>query len=306
MLAACDRGTTTAPVGGLPPSLATTSGACQTAPTLISHEFLADGRIRFKWDQQDNLCRLHHWFELRVDATDAVIESGEPFVILNNGLFEYTRSGPLEPGVVHKWRVRNAYGDEIYGPFSSYALFTTPIVTSVTVSPASATINVGGSSVALTATPRDQYGNVMPGKTATWTSLSPSIATVSSTGALTANATGVSGGLATIRATIDGVNGNSTITVLQPIPVNISGPTQIRPGATCTWTAVVSGTPPYTYQWYNANMPVGNGSEYTGQKDPGNLGNTFTIRVDVRDAAYGAGSKTITVTEDPSAPICRF
>jgi hypothetical protein len=51
-----------------------------------------------------------------------VVESGEPFVILNNGLFEYTRA-PVTPGVMYKWRVRNAYSDLIWGPYSPYRLF---------------------------------------------------------------------------------------------------------------------------------------------------------------------------------------
>jgi hypothetical protein len=70
VLAGCDRGTTTAPGEGFTPSLTMSAGACQTAPTLISQEFLPDGRVKFKWDQQNNMCRLHHWFELRVDATE--------------------------------------------------------------------------------------------------------------------------------------------------------------------------------------------------------------------------------------------
>ena len=181
-----------------------------------------------------------------------------------------------------------------------------PVVTTVTVAPTAATMYVGGTA-ALTATAKDQYGDVMSGKTATWTSLNPSVVTVLSTGALTANASGVAGGQATVRATIDGVNGTSAITVYVPLTVGISGPTQIRPGATCLWDATVSGgTSPYTYNWFNDNMSVGTGSEYTGGKDPGNLGDHFTLRVDVADAGFGRGSHTITVYENASAQICRF
>jgi len=204
------RGTTMAPLEGLTPSLMT-SGACQTAPTLISEEFLPDGRVRFKWDQQDNLCRLHHWFELRVDATDAVVESGEPYVILNNGLFEYTRGAGLS-GIMYKWRVRNAYSDLIWGPYSPYRLFTPPAPTTVTVSPSSATMCPTGN-LGVTATVTDQNGGVWTGGTVAWSSSNTSVATATSNGSRTANVAATGNGTATITATLDGVSGPSTVTV---------------------------------------------------------------------------------------------
>ena len=89
--------------------------------------------------------------------------------------------------------------------------------------------------------------------------------------------------------------------------VSISGPTQIQPGATCTWDAVLgNGTAPYSYTWYNDNMQVGSGPEYTGSKDPGNLGDHFPIRVHVTDATNAWGETTIVVYENSAAQMCRF
>ncbi len=88
-----------------------------------------------------------------------------------------------------------------------------------------------------------------------------------------------------------------------PVDVTILGPTQIRPEAICSWQAVVD--PPggtYTYNWYNDGIPRGTGAYYLGGKDPGNLTNRFTLRVDV--SGDGAGSETITVYENPSARAC--
>ena len=88
----------------------------------------------------------------------------------------------------------------------------TPVVTTVTVAPTSASVVVGAT-VGLTATVRDQQGNVMTGQTVTWSSNSAA-ATVGSIGVVT----GISAGSATITATCAGKSGTSSITVTAPLP----------------------------------------------------------------------------------------
>ena len=88
-----------------------------------------------------------------------------------------------------------------------------PVVTTVTVSPPSASIDVGAT-VSLTATVRDAQGNVMNGQAVTWTTSNGSYATVTSNGVVT----GVATGQATITATASGKTGTSTITVSAPTP----------------------------------------------------------------------------------------
>jgi hypothetical protein len=90
-----------------------------------------------------------------------------------------------------------------------------PVVTTVAVAPASASI-AAGTSTLLQATVRDQNGTVMSGQTVTWSSDSPLLATVSSSGLVT----GVTAGSATITATSSSKTGTSTITVtaLPPPP----------------------------------------------------------------------------------------
>lgn len=88
--------------------------------------------------------------------------------------------------------------------------------------------------------------------------------------------------------------------------VSISGPTQIEPGATCTWYANVSdGTAPYGYQWTNNDAPVGTSYYYTGSKDPGSFASSFRVKVVVTDAGGRQGSYEITVYEDSSAGLCQ-
>jgi uncharacterized protein YjdB len=88
-----------------------------------------------------------------------------------------------------------------------------PRVTTVAVSPGQATLTMGAQQQ-LTATARDQNGNVMAGQPVTWTTSDSKVATVSGGGQVTAQ----SPGSATITATIAGVSGTASITV------NGSGP----------------------------------------------------------------------------------
>jgi uncharacterized protein YjdB len=81
-------------------------------------------------------------------------------------------------------------------------------VTSVNVDPGSATLIVG-QTTQLTATPMDSDGNRLSGRTISWSSSSSQIASVTSSGLVTAAAPGS----ATITATSEGKRGSSTITV---------------------------------------------------------------------------------------------
>ena len=86
-----------------------------------------------------------------------------------------------------------------------------PTVTSVAVTPSSATLVSLGETVQLTPSARDASGNTISGKTFTWSSSDASIATVSSSGLVTA----VANGSVTITATTDGVNGTAAVDVNQ-------------------------------------------------------------------------------------------
>src|SRR5438034_297202 len=84
-------------------------------------------------------------------------------------------------------------------------------VASVTVTPASGTVSAG-SSLQLTATPKDANGNPLVGRTVTWQSSNTSAATVHGSGLVS----GVAAGSATVTATREGQSGTSAITVTPP------------------------------------------------------------------------------------------
>lgn len=86
-------------------------------------------------------------------------------------------------------------------------------VDSVVVTPDPASVLVGAT-VQLNADALDSMGNTLSGRFPFWSSLDTNVATVdNSTGLVT----GVAAGTATIRANVDGVNGDAMVDVLEPI-----------------------------------------------------------------------------------------
>jgi len=81
-------------------------------------------------------------------------------------------------------------------------------VAAVTVSPATASL-MAGQTVQLTATLKDANGNILTGRPVTWSSNTTGVATVNSTGIVTAKVAGT----ATITATSEGRSGTSAVTV---------------------------------------------------------------------------------------------
>ena len=94
---------------------------------------------------------------------------------------------------------------------------TTPTTARVDVTPASASLETGKTQQ-LTATARDASGAERSGRSFTWSSSAPGVATVNGSGLVTA----VSVGTATITARADGVNGTATVTVTNPAPATVS------------------------------------------------------------------------------------
>ena len=92
-------------------------------------------------------------------------------------------------------------------------------VASVSVSPATGTLQTGGT-VQFSAVTRDASGNVLTGRAVTWTSSNAVIASVSSSGLVT----GVAVGTTTISATSEGVKGAATVTVSAPSPPSGGAP----------------------------------------------------------------------------------
>jgi murein DD-endopeptidase MepM/ murein hydrolase activator NlpD len=108
-------------------------------------------------------------------------------------------------------------------------------VATVEVSPPTASLLVGATTQ-LSATTRDAAGNTLTGRTVTWSSASPTVATIISTGLVTA----VAAGTANITATSESRSGFASVTVTVPPVANISvtpGTSSVLAGATVQLTA---------------------------------------------------------------------
>ncbi len=92
---------------------------------------------------------------------------------------------------------------------------TPPQVATVEVVPGSAAIAVN-ETVTLSATARDEHGNILTGRPVTWTSGTPGVASVASTGVVTGQSVG---GPVQITASVEGIEGSASITVTpEPAP----------------------------------------------------------------------------------------
>ena len=92
---------------------------------------------------------------------------------------------------------------------------TTPVATSVTLSPTTLSFSAIGETQQLTATVKDQNGATMSGASVSWATSAASVATVSS-----GTVTSVADGSATITATSGAADATAAVTVAIPAPAD--------------------------------------------------------------------------------------
>ena len=158
-----------------------------------------------------------------------------------------------------------------------------PPIATVSITPTSAALTVGGATD-LTATVRDANGNTVLGRVVLWSSSSPAVATVSSTGRLAA----VSAGSSIITATIDGKSGAAAVTV-SPVAI---GTVTVAPGSS---TLAIGGAVDLV-----ATVRDVNGAVVLGRAVSWSSGTPSVAAVSTsgRVTAVAAGSSTITATAD--------
>jgi uncharacterized protein YjdB len=165
----------------------------------------------------------------------------------------------------------------------AFTVTTSPVapVSSVALTATGTSLTVG-QTMQVVATLKDSHGTVLTGRTITWSSAAPSVATVSTSGLVSA----VAGGTAMISATSEGVTGSIAFSVAgaggsPTVTVTLASPALVV-GQTTQATAVekdgsgaaMSGTP----SWASSNTAIA------------------TVSSAGLVSAVGAGSATITAT----------
>jgi trimeric autotransporter adhesin len=181
-------------------------------------------------------------------------------------------------------------------------------VANVTLAPSTVGLQLG-QTAAITATARDAAGNILTGRPVTWTSSAVTVATVNTSTTGNSNTiTAVGAGSATIRATIGGVQGVSTVTVTSVPIATIAvtpNPTTVQEFATAQLTAtardaagnVLTGR---TLVWSSSNNAVASVSQ--AGLVTANVPGTVTITAaSTGQTPTVSGTSSITVSFAPVA-----
>jgi uncharacterized protein YjdB len=167
-------------------------------------------------------------------------------------------------------------------------------VASVTVTLNAPSITVGQSTQAV-AVLKDASGNVLSGRTIAWTSAATDLATVSSTGSVSA----VAAGTVTISATSEGVTGNATLVIQPGAPAPVASVTL---SATST-SMLVGQSQPVTVVLKDAQ-----GNTLAGRTiswNSSNLG-VVTVAPNGTVTAVGGGTATVTATSEGKSGSLAF
>jgi uncharacterized protein YjdB len=178
-------------------------------------------------------------------------------------------------------------GTAVFGDVSNIAKAKTPpVVSTVSVDPAAPSIGVGAT-VGLQATARDANGNVISGRTFTWSTSDGNVATVSSAGVVS----GIAAGSATVTASVAGKSGTSmvTVTAVAPPPPVVTTVTIAPTSASVAAGSTVALT---------ATVKDAQGNVMTGQTIAWTSSNTAAATVNASGVVTGvaAGSVIITAT----------
>ncbi len=113
----------------------------------------------------------------------------------------------------HPMRRRSLLVGLLAVPLLFSACATEPVVTTITLTTSATLLDALGATFQLTASLTDQNGEPITDQSATWSSNNDPVATVGTTGLVTA----VSNGTAAIQATVGGVTASATVTVAQGV-----------------------------------------------------------------------------------------
>ena len=172
----------------------------------------------------------------------------------------------------------------------------TPRPTTVALSPSSATLNAIGATIQLSAPVRDQNGQVMSGASVSWGTSASSVASVSSSGLVTA----VAIGSATITASSGSASGSALITVsVTTLPLSVATSSLANGEVGVVYSAAVTasgGSGGYSWSITSGSLPAGlalsSGGTISGTPTVAGT-STFTVQV---TSGGSTASKQLSIT----------
>ncbi len=215
------------------------------------------------------------------DQYDAVMESITFAWSSSNETVGTINSGGLFSAVSPSSTTITATSGLISGTASVTVTVPAPVLTSIEVSPSTASVETGQTQQ-FTATGYDQYDEVMESITFTWSSSNEAVGTITQEGLFSAN----SSGLATVTAASGSVSGTASVTVPLPTPVL----TRIEVAPTSTSVAI-GETQQFTASAYDQYDTVMDGITFTWSSSNESVG---IITSNGLFTAVASGSTTIT------------
>jgi hypothetical protein len=212
----------------------------------------------------------------------------------NNGIATVNQNGRVVGAAVGQVTITAT----VEGESGASAVTVTAIpVDEVDVSPSSASIEIG-EQASFTAVPRDASGNALAGRTITWSSTAPGVASVNGSGVVTA----VAAGTTTIRAQSEGVTGTASVTVTAPatlVGVEVSpSSVTLQTGSSRNFTAVGrmsdGGTTSISVTWTATGGSVSGAGQYTAG------GSAGSYRVVATESGGLADTASVTITAPPT------
>ena len=219
-----DSGVVTARKPGRSSIKATAGGTDGSADVVVNQAPVASVRVALSVASLLVDQSTHATAQLR-DANGTILTDRVVTWVSSNATLATVSDSGLVTGVAAGTVSISAMSEGVSGS-SSLAVVTAGPVASISVAPASASLEIG-KQLQLAATVRDTSGIVLSGRAVEWASSVPAVATVSTSGVVTA----VSAGSASIRATSEGKSAVATITVTTtpPVDTSITG-TPVYPG----------------------------------------------------------------------------
>lgn len=162
----------------------------------------------------------------------------------SNAAVATVNSSGLVTGVSAGSATITAYYGSVVSLTATSVQVANPAITSVSVTPTSLSMTVGGATQTLTAVTRDAQGNAWTNRTVTWTNGAAGVASNSPASGYTTVVTAVSAGTPDIKATCETVDSNTVTGTVSVAGTNPNEPAGLSQVVDTSWPSGMTGSNP--------------------------------------------------------------